>query len=268
VLNRTDLVYMYDGSFEGLLCCVFESYEKKEIPINILPLESQLGLFDSPKRIETNAQKALRVYESIPVKVSLEAQELVKLSFLTCATEKELLIFRFLRLGYKVGGSVMGMLAEDTVNSLQKAVQHLTFESNRFKGFIRFSIYNNVLVALIEPKNFVLPLLAAHFSNRFSNETFMIYDQTHKVALVHQAGRVEIVEIDDLELPELEEKEAEYRRLWQQFYNTIGIENRYNPKCRRNFMPQRFWKNLTEFFPEKELVTKKLQEELTWRHLP
>ncbi|MEA4902617.1 TIGR03915 family putative DNA repair protein [Desulfitobacterium sp.] len=255
--DGTDLVYTYDGSFEGLLCCVFESYEKKEIPQNILPPDGQPGLFDACKFIETDHEKAQRVYDSIPIKISLEAQELVKLGFLTCVHQKELLIFRFLRLGYKVGGRIMSMLTDDTVDSLQKAVHHLTFEAHRYKGFIRFSIYNEALVAVIEPKNFVLPVIAAHFANRFRNEVFMIYDKTHKSALIHQARRVEIVEIDDLELPELEEKEAEFRRLWQQYYKTIGIESRYNPRCRMTFMPKRFWNQLTEFYPEKELTARK-----------
>ena len=25
-----EIIYQYDGNFEGLLCCVFESYTKKE----------------------------------------------------------------------------------------------------------------------------------------------------------------------------------------------------------------------------------------------
>ena len=29
------VVYAYDGSFEGLLCCVFESYERREIPVDV-----------------------------------------------------------------------------------------------------------------------------------------------------------------------------------------------------------------------------------------
>ena len=27
-----EIIYQYDGSFEGLLCCVFESYTKKRTP--------------------------------------------------------------------------------------------------------------------------------------------------------------------------------------------------------------------------------------------
>ena len=31
-----EIIYQYDGSFDGLLCCVFESYTKKERPTAIL----------------------------------------------------------------------------------------------------------------------------------------------------------------------------------------------------------------------------------------
>ena len=33
---------------------------------------------------------------------------------------------------------------------------------------------------------------------------------------------------------------------WKTFYDTLSIDSRYNPELRRNFMPKRFWKNLTE----------------------
>ncbi|AFM01388.1 putative DNA metabolism protein [Desulfitobacterium dehalogenans ATCC 51507] len=261
MFDGATLVYKYDGSFEGLMCCVFTSYEEKEIPLDILPPEGQPGLFDTLKTIETDPQKAQRVYDSIPIKISLEAQELVRLGFLTCAPQKERLIFLFLRLGYKVGGNVMGMLTDEHVNALQKAVQNLTFESHRYKGFVRFSIYNEALVAMIEPQNFVLPLLAAHFSSRYPNEVFMIFDKTHKAALIHQAGRAEIVDVEDWELPEPEESEVEYRRLWQQFYKTIAIESRDNPRCRMNFMPKRFWKHLTEFYPEQKVKARESKDD-------
>ena len=34
--DRTNIIYRYDGTYEGLLCCVFESYEKREIPSEII----------------------------------------------------------------------------------------------------------------------------------------------------------------------------------------------------------------------------------------
>ena len=44
--KRTDIAYLYDGSYEGFLCCVFESFENHEIPSDILAeTDAQLSLF-------------------------------------------------------------------------------------------------------------------------------------------------------------------------------------------------------------------------------
>ncbi|MBD8952707.1 MAG: DNA metabolism protein, partial [Subdoligranulum sp.] len=42
----SDTAYCYDGSFTGFLCCVFESYTRREIPSAVLgPGEGQTTLF-------------------------------------------------------------------------------------------------------------------------------------------------------------------------------------------------------------------------------
>lgn len=101
----------------------------------------------------------------------------------------------------------MDMLTENTVHRLRKAVRHLNTESHALMGFVRFSVYGETLVSVIEPKNRVLPLLAAHFCDRYRKESFMIYDKTHGQALIHRAeeagaGKAEIVDVDELILPE------------------------------------------------------------------
>lgn len=244
---RTDIAYRYDGSFNGLMCCVFESFYSKEMPLGIFsPEDEQETLFEL-REIEADAEKAERVIESIPRKISLEAKSLVYHAFLTCLPEKELHILRFLHLGYRVGGKVTQMLTEPRVDVLNKAVQHLANEAHLLCGFVRFSEYDGALLSVIEPKNCVLPLLADHFSGRFPEETFMIYDKTHSYALVHQNGSCEIIRVDNLEIPEADANEESYRALWENFYNSIAIEGRYNPKCRMTHMPKRYWAHMTEF---------------------
>jgi probable DNA metabolism protein len=245
--NRSNLIYRYDGSFDGLLCCVFESYDKKEIPENIfLPDASPVLLFPE-KTIVTDPEKANRVLVSIPKKMGAPALDFIRHAFLTCLPQKEINILLFLRLGYRYGPSVMGMLAEDTVNVLFKAVRHLERESHLLKGFVRFSVTNDVLVAEIEPKNFVLPLLVQHFCERFPEERFVIYDKNHGMALVYQPYKPAVIAVEELELPEPDEEEQSYRELWRLFYHTIEVQGRHNPQCRMSHMPKRYWKYLTEF---------------------
>lgn len=244
------VIYRYDGSFDGLLCCVFESYTRRETPADILPMwEAQATLF-AEREIITDAASARRVFTSLAKRISYEAQSYVQLGFLTCLPEKAMVLFRFIRLGYRVGTRVTQMLADDTVHVLLKAVQALQHEAHLLSGFLRFSDYGGALAATIEPKNFVLPLMEEHFCGRYPEEHFLIYDAVHGIALTYRPYRCSIIPVESLEFPEADETELKYRRLWRQYYKSIAIESRFNPKCRMTHMPKRFWAHMTEFQEE------------------
>jgi probable DNA metabolism protein len=245
--DGSNLIYRYDGSFDGLLCCVFESYEKKEIPADILPLDAEQMMLFPVKEIPTDLKKSNRVLVSIPKAMDESALDFVRHAFLTCLPQKERYILLFLRLGYRYGPSVMSMLADEVVNTLFKAVKHLTNESHLLKGFLRFSVFNNVLAAEIEPKNYVLPLLTQHFCERYPEERFFIHDKAHGMALIYQPYHYEILPVDGFEMPEPDAEEESFRELWRLFYKTIEVEGRHNPKCRMSHMPKRYWDNMTEF---------------------
>ncbi len=92
---------------------------------------------------------------------------------------KDLLILRFLRLGYRYGRDILNRLTDETVHTLTVAVRHLEREAHHYKGFVRFSETKGALTAQIEPKNIVLPLIARHFCERYAQERFLIHDKTH-----------------------------------------------------------------------------------------
>jgi len=247
-VSAHDLVtYRYDGSWEGLLCCVFESYTAHELPEAILgPEAPETSLFGS-KTIVTDAGHAARVEVSLPQKLGHEAAELVRLTFFTCLPEKELWMLRFLRLGYQYGPQLLQFAGNDTVYRLQKAVQHLLSEAHLLKGFIRFSVQNNVLVTTIGPKNCVLPFLAGHFKARFPEEHWLIYDAAHHMALAYRPYETAILPLESFSAAPPDAEEAKFRALWCQFYDTIEIRSRHNERCRMTLMPKRYWKYMTEF---------------------
>lgn len=251
----TGVSYIYDGTFDGLLTCVFESYERKEELADISSAEEPQAVLFAPRTVVTCQAKAERVYKSIARNISPQAQDLIRCGFLTCAPQKELLIYRFLRIGFRVGGQVMQMLTEPSIHQLNKAVRHLKTESHAFMGFVRFSIHDDVLVAVIEPKNRVLPLIAGHFCQRFAGDTFLIYDKHHGEALMYRHDaqpeeRLMMLNADEISIPEADEKEEGYRRLWKRFYDTVAIQERINPRARLSHMPKRYWAHLTEMQEE------------------
>jgi len=240
-------VYVYDGSFEGLLCCVFESYSANEMPADILPESEPLPLLLAIKQIATDPGRAARVKKSIPQKIGRRAFDVIRRAFLTCHPKRDILILRFLRLGFRFGPAVMNRLTDETVNTLFKAVNFLERESHLYKEFIRFSEVKGVLTAKIEPKNMVLPLIARHFCERFPEESFLIYDKTHSMVLLYRNHAVNICGVESFEQPAPDDEELKFRELWRLFYKTIEIKERHNPRCRMSHMPKRYWNCMTEF---------------------
>lgn len=242
---RSDIVYLYDGSYEGLLCCVFESFLKKERPLDIIPKDFyQMTLYES-RIIPTDFHKADRVINGIRKK-SDEAASFTELCYYTCHEKKEILILDFIGLLIKYGKNTLSMLTNDTVNELTKAVRSLTMESHQLKGFVRFSINGCLLSAVIEPKNFVLPLIAPHFCDRYNSEAFIIYDISHGFALIYKPFEYDIIPIEKFDQPEKTKEEQKFRKLWKLFYDTIAIKERENPRCRMSHMQKRYWNRLTE----------------------
>ncbi len=243
-------VYAYDGSFDGLLCCVFESYQYNEMPVDVLSEELMTPGLLPVKAISTCPEHAQRVRRAIPKKMGARAYEFIRNAFLTCCPQKEINMLRFIRMGFRRGPAVMDCLTEEAVHTLFMAVNHLNREVNHYLGFIRFSDSGGVLTSQIEPKNIVLPLMARHFAERYPNERFLIFDKTHGLALLHQDHAVKLFSAEEFYQPRPGAEEAKFRALWKLFYDTIEIKERHNPRCRMNHMPKRFWHCMTEFSKE------------------
>ncbi|MCI9424214.1 MAG: DNA metabolism protein [Flavonifractor sp.] len=245
-MDWTQAAYRYDGSFSGFLTCVFYSYAEREEPMTFIgPEDGRLSLWPE-REVEASRELALRVYRALS-RLGPEGRRIVVHGFLTCLEEKEVQLWRYLRLGFAQGRGFCRNLAHPLVAALDKAVYHAEHEAHMYKGFVRFSEQEGLLLAEIEPQNRVLPLLRVHFCQRFPQECFAIYDRTHREALFHQRGQWAIVPLEDFRLAAPGQTEREYRQLWRKFYDTIAIQERYNPKCRMTHMPKRYWGTMTEF---------------------
>lgn len=242
----TEMVYYYDGSFEGLLCCIFDSYANKEVLTAIYRDEDFVPTLFASRHIQTDTDHANRVFRKI-VKCSPYTADLLRKGFLTCLPEKELHLYRLVVKLLREGPGFLRNFSDETVHPVAKAVQHLMGEAHLLKGFVRFSELGGVLGSEIEPKNRVLPVLRSHFCARYQNEKFFIYDRTHKEALFYASGKAAIRPLEDFQMAPPDETEAAYRILWKRFYDTIAIKERYNPKCRMTNMPKRYWGIMTEF---------------------
>ncbi|MCR4772260.1 MAG: TIGR03915 family putative DNA repair protein [Oscillospiraceae bacterium] len=258
--DRTAVIYVYDGSFDGLMCCVWESLRRGERPEEILlPDELQETLFPTVF-IETDNGLSKKMISRIRERTGARTLAFIKRVFLTCMERRETAILDFVSKSFARGKSLLGELTSEDVAHMIKAVRNLNNEAELLKGFVRFSDMGGVLVSVIKPVNHVLPLLARYFCDRFPDERLAIYDEGRGELLMCGEGKSRIGYTDELRLDAASAEEKNYRALWQSFYETAAIKERYNPRCRSGHMPKRYWAYMTEFCRRERYVP---QSELT-----
>lgn len=238
--------YRYDGSFEGFLCCVYDSVYRRETPLCITAERDAPALLGAERPVATDGERAARVRDSIARRISPRALELCRNVFCSCLAQRELHLLRFLLRGYREGGGICQKSGDELVSRLLSAEKRLLGEAHLLKGFIRFARAEGMLVAFITPKNYVLPCIAEHFCLRLAQERFAIIDKTHGAALLYGEGEARVLRVESLRAPELSAEEAGWQALWKRFYDTVAIEGRENPRCRMSHMPRRYWENMPE----------------------
>lgn len=249
--DRGILIFAYDGSFEGFLSAVFDSFSMKTIPADIVVFDDMEPSLLKIHYVETNVEHARRVEIGIAKKLGETVLNMVKRAFLFDEKGKENAILLFIHKAFSEGKTIGSKIGDETVNRVYKMCVAVNNEAERFRQFTRFSDSNGALVAVIHPKHFVLPLIKSFFCARIKNEHFMIFDSEHGAALIHTPERTAIIPVENLELPDCSEDRF-YCNLWKNYYRHIAIASRYNPTCRRNHMPKRFWQYLPEVQEELE----------------
>ena len=100
-----DVLYQYDGTFDGFLCCIHDSYLYKEIPVGFSSDGDFLSLYEV-RIVPTQAAHSQRVYRGLAAR-SNKAAKAVYRGFLTCMEDKELRLYAFVRKVFREGDRFM-----------------------------------------------------------------------------------------------------------------------------------------------------------------
>ena len=244
--------YRYDGSLDGLLCCIFEAYERKEEPLSIVAGHAvQLALDAQVRDIASDPARASRVQQGILARIGPEAFACVQQAALSTDPKAAEIALAYVRLGFAVGPRIDQRLADPAVHAMNKLLRQVGWEAQRYIQFLRFGeLEGGVYFAEMEPEHDVLVIVMPHFADRFGQQPFIIHDKTRGLAGVWDMREWALVSSETMSLPPLTADEAHYQALWRTFYNSIAIKQRINPNLRRQFMPKKFWRYITEMRPE------------------
>lgn len=246
--------YLYDGTFEGFLTCVYFHYYNEKAA-GIYPSDKyQSTLLQPCFLLKTDSVKAETVYKAIEDKISKDALRRIYYVFRSSVPDKENMAFQYICLGFKLGSSISFLHSNPIVLAVQQTARKVSLEAHRITGLLRFSVLcfkkdgeaHEILYANMKPDHDILEFLGDHFSDRFKNQPFIIHDIRRQKALYAYSGKWYVAPIEAENLPDPTKEEEEYRHLWKNYFKTIAIQERENPKCQKRMMPVRYWDCLTE----------------------
>lgn len=259
-------LYLYDGSFSGLICTLKDIFITKIQPeaiafdenaywgsvIHGLPGKSRLPVQKSflteERTVKTDENAARQYLAELHGKLRRESLNCIYSAFLSSLKDREMKIYHYIREALQLPAPALRHLYNPHIKALYEISRKVLKEAHIMKGFIRFSVLEDgSLYSRIDPDHFILPLLRRHFSKRFSQNQWIIHDCGRRLALIYREGRTEIVSVLKTETPGADKEESLYRELWKTFFRTIAV--RENARQQKQYMPQRYWKHMTEFQP-------------------
>lgn len=253
--------YTYDGSFEGLLTVLFRVYDRKSAPNSIQPAgAAQGGLFAQAVAVATDEALATRTWDGLLRFMPAAARARLYHVFLSEDPERELLIFRYADAALRAGRDISENYADATVRRGQRLAQQLFREKHRIEAFVRFEkAQDGLFHATIEPDFDVLPLIANHFTKRYADQRWLIFDKRRRYGLYYDLAQTTIVEFEtagptpprrgEVSATVLDEREPLFKVLWQAYFDHINIPERKNVKLHQRHIPKRYWKYLSEKQP-------------------
>ncbi len=246
------MIYIYDGTWDCFLTAVHHYYYDKHDVTNI---ESSLcyipNLIDEYRTITTDIMKAKAVEEAILRKISADSLDNLQKCFFSELEGREMWILKYIRLGFKIGMRIDSMLGDKTVLDVLVPARKVGMECHRMLGLLRFELLEGgIYYAKIQPDHNIISFISPHFKNRFADQNWIIHDTKRKIASLYNTKKMLLSYMDLSNIPELHSDELKFQALWKNYYKHIAIKNKINPKLQKNFMPKRYWKNLTEKKPD------------------
>lgn len=250
------IIFYYDKTFEGLLTAVFEAYNRKQYPDKLLLTGELPPLFaDDCVEIITDSEKSGRVWKGLEAKIQRNTLNMITHAWLSELENVDSLIFRYIRKTFDTTHSIESNYADPDVFDLMQIARKTGKEKHRLIEFIRFQkAADDMYFAPVSPEHNVLPLIIEHFSDRFHDQKWIIYDMKRNYGYYYDLNSATEITLENTDLfPEgklneqmMAEDEKLFQKMWKSYFKALTIQERINPKLHRQHLPKRFWKYLTE----------------------
>lgn len=249
-------IYVFDGSFEGLLCTVFDWFERKPGKIQLkTEMAYQPDAFTAALFIHNDQKKADRVWKGIQAKLPKDWLRRFYCAYLSELDEAYTALFEFTCYLFTNEPGAEKNYGNPHVLDISQLARKVEREKHRMEAFIRFQhTADGIFYCGIDPDFNVLPLIMTHFKNRYADQQWIIYDIKRHYGIFYDLEKAEEIKMDfnaqnnllKSSSPALSAKEGLYAVLWKDYFHSVNIPARKNTKLHVQHVPKRYWKYLTE----------------------
>lgn len=249
-------VFRYDKSFEGLLTALFDAYVRRTFPDALLGAGEPEPMFAGETyEVMTQRDKADRVWRGLNARIDWRARNMMLHVWLSEEPDSDALLLRYMRKVLDSGGAVVADFADPDALRVKQLAQKVANEGCYVREFIRLQKgADGTYFGATAPKFNALPLAIDHFKDRFADQKWLVYDTKRRYGYYYDLHKVtEVTMEDDAHLLDgklsdemMATDEKLFQELWKNYFKSVTIKERINPKLQRQHMPRRFWKYLTE----------------------
>jgi len=250
------IIFHYDKTFEGLLTAVFDAYSRKTFPDKLMGPDDIEPLFVNESfSVITDDEKSGRVWKSLEKKLAVITLNMISYVWLSELEGSDELIFRYIRKTFDSKVSIEMNFADDDVLQLRNIAQKVNREKHRLIEFVRFQkTSDGIFFAPVAPDHNALPLTLSHFTDRFADQKWIIYDTKRNYGYFYDQKKVTEMTLDNTDLfPDgkinetlMDKDEQMFQKMWKAYFKSMTIKERINLKLHRQHLPKRYWKYLTE----------------------
>lgn len=247
-----EITFVYDGTFEGFLSGIFDSYARKLFPSRIERQGlGQRGVFETCETIPSDPEKAARVWRRLQELFSTKGAKRFYLAFLSGISGIEMTIYNCVR---SMLDDPTGRSDPERLNgllSITRISRKVRREAHRMRGLVRFvRLEGDLYGAAISPDYDVLPLIHSHFERRFADQRWMIFDVKRDYGFYFDRTALYTLASHDFSEKQVSLQSAlevgPYESLWKTYFGALNIPERRNLKLHLQKLPRRYWMYLPE----------------------
>jgi len=249
-------IFFYDKTFEGLLSAVFEAFKMKVFPERLMQEGDIPPMFtDTTHTVITNEEHANRVWMGLQKKLQKQACNMLTHVWLSELKGSDELLFRYICKIFATTQKIQYNFGDVDVLEVQRIARKVAHEAHYLLQFVRFQkAADDIFFAPVRPQFNALPLAIRHFTDRFADQQWVIYDLQRNYGYYYDLHTTQEITFDDdghllsgkLDEALMAADEQMFQNLWKTYFKALSIKERINPRLHKKNMPVRFWPLLTE----------------------